>query len=185
MPRAKLDLYETPPHYVQALLDVIGDLRYKSIYEPCVGKGAIMNRVMRSTGTKGREWITNDIDRRRVASTHYDATTSDAWQVNAQWAITNPPFRHEQAILQHALRTCPNVAFLARLSFLEPTQDRTRFWKRYLCNLSHVIVLTRYSFRRNDRGQRGSDSQTCCWLVFRQRKVNHVNLIIDGRRQDR
>lgn len=182
MPRAKLDLYETPPHYINALLDVI-DIHGR-VYEPCAGKGAIAD-ALRKVGAV-RSVITNDIDPRREADLCQDARGIHAWPnlYKFDWIVTNPPFLHEQAILTHALHTCSNVAFLARLSFLEPTKDRTAFWAEYRDRLAHLIVLTRYSFRRNDKGQRGSDSQTCCWLVFNDDDAEDLHLTIDGRRAD-
>ena len=164
MPRRPLDQYETPPHYVAPLLETIGDLTGLSVFEPCVGKWHIASHLMGC-----RELITNDIDHRCAARTHLDARTPEAWAcAPVDWVITNPPFSDELAILEHALAHSHNVAMLARLSFLEPTLTRAAFWAAH--PPTDVIVLPRYSFRKNDAGKRQTDSVTCCWLLFEQNK---------------
>lgn len=178
MARHPLDLYETPPHYVDALLDVIEILPYHRIYEPCVGKGAIIERLDQRC-----KFVTNDIDPRRKASTHLDARSRKAWgTLGYNWCITNPPFTYEREILSNALQFCKHVAFLARLSFLEPTIDRAKFWARHASRLTDVVVLPRYSFRRNSKGQRGNDSQTCIWLVFDDKSSQYTRMHFTNQR---
>lgn len=165
MPRRTLDFYETPPHYVAALLSEVNI--FGSVYEPCVGEGAIAD-VLRELPSV-RRVITNDIDPKRKADTHHDASQSSHWFQTMDWIVTNPPFRDEFAILEHALDAAPNVAFLARISFLEPTEDR-----EYLLETNpphHIIVLPRYSFRLNDDGKKQTDNVTCVWLVWRADRI--------------
>jgi len=161
MPRRPLDQYETPPHYVEPLLELIGPLSDLSVYEPCVGKWHLAQYLMAARGL-----CTNDLDPSCAATTHHDARQPAAWAMPwADWTITNPPFSDELAILQHALAHSHNVAFLARLSFLEPTQSRADFWQAH--PPTDVIVLPRYSFRLNDQGKRQTDNVTCCWVIYR------------------
>lgn len=167
MPR-RIDQYETPPHYVEPLLELIGSLDGRTVYEPCVGKWHIARHLLYA-----KQLLTNDLDPACAADTHLDAALGAAW-VDAEvqqerwfdWTITNPPFEHELAILQHAIAHSANVAFLARISFLEPTRTRQDFWAAH--PPTDVIVLPRYSFRLNDFGKRQTDNVTCCWIVFRQ-----------------
>lgn len=166
MPRRALDYYETPPHYVQPLLDLIGPLLGQLVYEPCVGAGHI-SRLL----TSAKRIVTNDIVWDQSNNWCLDARTPDAWprEVDAfDWTITNPPFSDELAILQHAVAHSRNVAFLARLSFLEPTLTRIKFWSAF--PPTDVIVLPRYSFRLNDDGKRQTDNVTCCWIVYREER---------------
>jgi hypothetical protein len=158
MPRRALDYYETPPHYVQPLLTLIGSLAGLSVYEPCVGRGHISQYL-----TAARQLLTNDIDLDLPATRHADARTEAAWPDSAlgrflDWTITNPPFSDELEILRRALTCSRNVGFLARLSFLEPTLTRVQFWTAF--PPTDVIVLPRYSFRQNDQGKRQTDSVT-------------------------
>lgn len=165
MPRHPLDQYETPPHYVAPLLELIGSLRGHSVYEPCVGQGHI-SRFLDGAA----HLLTNDLDPTQRADLHEDARHPEAWRPTTtfDWTITNPPFRDELPILKLALAASRNVAFLARLSFLEPTLTRQVFW----CARAptDVIVLPRYSFRCNDQGKRQTDNVTCCWLIYREGK---------------
>ena len=159
--RRKFDFYETPPHYLKALRDVIGEIDGNA-YEPCVGKGNIVQFF------DGADWTTNDLDPKRDANTHHDASdgAGDAWgRLGIDWCITNPPFSQELPILVNALRWSRNVAFLGRLSFLEPTEDRFPFWQEWAKRCT-VIVLPRYSFRLNDQGKKQTDSMTCAWFVW-------------------
>jgi predicted RNA methylase len=169
MPRRPLDQYETPPHYVEPLLALIAPaLNGAVVYEPCVGQGHI-SCILAKFGP--RQVLTNDIDPHCDALMHEDARETVAWgcpvndTVKLDWTITNPPFKDELAILELALVASRNVAFLARLSFLEPTVSRAAFWAAH--PPTDVIVLPRYSFRLNDQGKRQTDSVTCCWLVWR------------------
>jgi hypothetical protein len=163
MPRRPLDQYETPPHYVEPLLQLIGPLDGLRVYEPCVGRGHISRYL-----TAAQELRTNDIDPACEADTHYDARLWEAWHEEAEpwdWTITNPPFSDELLIVNRAIESSKNVAFLARLSFLEPTRSRAIFWDVY--PPSQLIVLPRYSFRLNDEGKRQTDNVTCIWIVWR------------------
>jgi hypothetical protein len=163
MPRRPFDFYETPPHYIEPLLALIGPLEGQRVYEPCVGRGHISQYL-----TSALELRTNDIDRTRAADTHLDARLLEAWWESElwDWTITNPPFSDELLILNRAIEASRNVAFLARLSFLEPTRTRAIFWDIY--PPTDLIVLPRYSFRLDDRGRRQTDNVTCCWVVWRE-----------------
>jgi len=161
MPRRILDFYETPPHYIAALLDEV-DIR-GAVYEPCVGEGAIA-AALRLLPLVTRVY-TNDIDHKRKADAHRDAKLAYAGAKGEfDWHVTNPPFSDELPILQNSLGQCANVAFLARLSFLEPTEDRAPFLEER--PPTRIIVLPRYSFRPNDKGEKATDSVTCAWLVW-------------------
>jgi hypothetical protein len=160
----RLEVFETPPHYVEPLLAHIGPLDGLAVYEPCVGRGHIARYLFAA----GAQLLTNDINPDCLSTMHLDARAAEAWPKDRSidWTITNPPFSDELAILRRALAASRNVAFLARLSFLEPTIDRGPFWEEH--PLSDLIVLPRYSFRLNEQGKRQTDNVTCCWLVFRE-----------------
>lgn len=164
MPRLPLDQYETPPCYVAPLLELIGPLDGLCVYEPCVGLGHIARSLACA------DLITNDLDPQCEAMHHTDARTPHAWPGDPDdrfdWTITNPPFSDALPILAHALRCSENVAFLTRLSFLEPTLERGPFWTAH--PPTDVIVLPRYSFRCNDQGKKQTDNVTCCWVIYRE-----------------
>lgn len=168
--RRALDHYETPPHYVRALLDNIGQhaIATRVIYEPCVGRGHI-SKLLVDAGAG--MVFTNDINPDCIGTTHHDATRNVAWRRRRKydWTITNGPFNRLAPILRRALAHSHNVAFLCRLSFLEPTLSRRKFWTDIQLEYGppSIIVLPRYSFRRNRKGKRQTDSVTCCWIVWR------------------
>jgi hypothetical protein len=146
--------------YLAALLGEINI--YGRVYEPCCGDGAIVQALRQLPAV--RAVTTNDIDTSCQADRHLDATEITAWAGTFDWIVTNGPFSDLLLILDHALECCSNVAFLARLSFLEPTAER-----EYLLESNppqRVIVLPRYSFRLNDAGKLQTDTVTCCWLVW-------------------
>lgn len=174
MPRRELDFYETPPHYIAALFNEVNI--FGKVYEPCVGESAIADALRALPSV--RKVITNDIDRKRKADLHVDARLSAAWTGNFDFVVTNPPFSDEQEILEQALDACANVAMLARLSFLEPTEDRSHLLESN--PPQQVIVLPRYSFRLNDDGKRQTDNVTCAWLVWRSDHIPQ-SLAVYGR----
>lgn len=175
MPRRRHDFHETPKHYVTALARVIGVPR-GHLYDPCVGTHNIQHYLPIG---KGARWHTNDIDRKRTANTHLDARRRVSWgTLGYEWVITNVPFKSALPIVEHMLSYGKNVAVLVRLSFLEPTLTRRRFWRRLKTGrgMPTVIVLPRYSFRKNDRGKRQTDSVTCCWLVWQEGRKSSVRI---------
>lgn len=163
--RRELDFYETPPHYIAALLSEVSI--HGHVYEPCVGEGAIADALRALPAV--RRVYTNDIDKKRKADTHYDSTI-ELPVINFDWAVTNPPFSDELEIIEMTQPNVHNMAFLARLSFLEPTEDREYFLDSN--RPTQIIVLPRYSFRLNDEGKRQTDNVTCAWLVWHADKQN-------------
>ena len=162
MPRLPLDAYMTPPHYIAALLNEVNI--HGIVYEPCVGDGAIADALRALPSV--RRVVTNDIDPHCAADTHYDATAEIEAHVPPlfDWAVTNPPFADAFDILMMTWPSIRNVAFLARLSFLEPTEERAGFLEEH--PPTQMIVLPRYSFRNNDAGKKQTDNVTCAWLVW-------------------
>lgn len=165
MPRRKHDFYETPPHYLDALVAYVEIPEHSMVLDACVGERAIIDRLKREYNVAP---ITNDIDTKRKASYHCDATTSALYDkfrsrdLAEMWWITNPPFDVIDDVLTQAISNCGNVITLARLSVLEPTKNRRAIYGSYQPDM--VIVLPRYCFRLNDKGKRATDSVTCAWI---------------------
>ena len=166
MPRQEFDFYETPPHYIEALVDAFPGILDHHVVEPCNGEGAISGYFDRS--------LTNDIDPKRPADSHMDATKNPFWTAvqgiryasSPLWVVTNPPFNRAIEILEQALSALypVPVTFLLRLSFLEPTLDRAPLLNRRPPD--SMIVLPRYSFGLNAKGKPGTDSVTCAWMTW-------------------
>ena len=162
MARKELDFYETPPPLVEALLSRVQI--EGTVFEPCAGDLAIARFFPGC--------LTNDIDSEKDTNMHLDATHRDMWwkYLNRpnDWVVTNPPFSRAQEILPHAFAWAEKgVAFLLRLSYLEPTAERGQWLHNHRGFLSHIIVFNpRPRFRRNKKGQLATDSVTVAWFVW-------------------
>ena len=155
------EFYETPPVYTKALLRDIGILISGSVLECCSGDNAIANVLMQN----GHHVTTNDIDRNRKADRCMDASKDFLWMGEPfDWVISNPPFSKAPSIVKHAFHhaTC-GVAFLLRLTFLEPCQNRTDFLVNHPPN---ILVMPRHSFT----GDGNVDSVTCAWFIWIKEK---------------
>jgi hypothetical protein len=135
------------------------------VFEPCVGDGDLIRH------RNDVAW-TNDIDPSKEASFHLDATKTGSWDEFpwCDWVVTNPPFDRAMSILSLAIdRARVGVAFLLRLSFLEPTKGTTRHAGRRDWLAAHppdrLLVLPRISFT----GDGNTDSVTCAWMVWVRR----------------
>lgn len=173
--RRKLDFYETASWHVDALVDNLPELS-GTILCPCVGDGALMNRLIERRSDL--DFVTNDILATGIGDFTGDATKRSHWEYMIQnigyrpdWIVENPPFKVEIDILKHAWTFCKvGVVFMARTSFTEPTKDEKKrprgpwlsahpYQKR--------ITLERYSFTNNGK----SDSTTTDWLVWSKKPV--------------
>ena len=167
------DYYPTPEAITQALLDHV-DIR-GGVYEPCAGEGAIA-RVLRRTDTINFVLETDLVYRRNVTWIA-DATLPEKWDTvdahmrhhksSLDWVVTNPPFSCAFQILKIAWENCRSgIAFLLRLSFLEPCGDRARWLNDQADNMTLMLpVSPRPKFRRDTQG---SDSMTVAWCVWRK-----------------
>lgn len=144
---------------IDALLEYVPCLN-GYIFEPCVGAGHLVEAL------KNRDCgpiITNDIDQAVEANCHSDARNFKIIEIEQpwDWVITNPPFSQAFPILKNLLLSArQGVAFLLRLTFLEPTYERGPWLEAHPPDL--LIVLPRFSFTGDGR----TDSVTCAWMVW-------------------
>lgn len=164
--RRKNDFYETPEWATHVLLESIPGITHPysafhgpRVLEACAGDGKIANVLKQQ---KTLQVITNDIDKTKPATYHYDMTDEASWALGQiDWTITNPPFSHAIEILEHAHKHSRiGVAMLLRLSFVEPTFKRQEFLAKF--PPQKLIVLPRISFT----GDGKTDSVTCAWMVW-------------------
>lgn len=151
------EFYSTPESITQGLLHFLRPSPTR-ILEPCAGFGHIVS-VLRHNGNVVE---TNDVTPGVGAQHTFDATTDQFWKAanQAAWTITNPPFSLALPILKRALEYTPNVAFLLRLSFLEPTKDREPFLLKK--PPSAILVTPRVSFTADRR----KDNCTTAWMIW-------------------
>ncbi len=163
--RRALDLYETAPWQVDALVDNLPELR-GSAWCPCVGDGSLLRRLRERLPDLG-PFVTSDIDPTKPADYHFDATDGEEWDAAIleegapDWIIENPPFNAEIDILKCAWKAARvGVVLMARVSFAEPTQARGPWLSTH--PYAKRITLERYSFTQNG----STDSATTDWLVW-------------------
>lgn len=164
--RQPFDLYTTHSGLTQALLNHVSIAGV--VAEPCVGLGH-MSSVL-ETDLSIAHVITNDIDPTHTADYHDDARIPEAeiWSRQIDWVVTNPPFSDAAAILPIAFEKARvGVAFLLRLTFLEPCPNRAKWLKTNSKHMSHLIVFgqPRPSFTGN-----GTDSATVAWMVWNKKR---------------
>jgi hypothetical protein len=175
--RVENDYYPTPEAITKVLLSKLGGIN-GAVFEPCAGQGAISDVVSKLNP----EFEVLESDLRWGGNSPRDATTKDFWDywsghslvnhlgagVAFDWVITNPPFNCAAQILEYAWEYCETgCAFLLRLSFLEPTGNRSEMLKAMSDHMRYVIpVSPRPKFRRDTNS---SDSVTCAWFVWDKR----------------
>ncbi len=162
------DAYYTPDWVTDRFIDNFSYLvrSHQTILEPCCGTGAMVERLS--------DRLSNPITSTDLTmGAMFDATTPQYWKRHDHfdWVITNPPFNHAARILEHALMNSQyGVAFLLRLSFLEPCptgktarhevlsmgEDRLRF-----C----LPLNPRPKFRKDVSA---TDSVTSAWFIWLQ-----------------
>ena len=169
--RVENDYYPTPEAITKALLDV-ADIK-GLVFEPCAGNSAI-SRVLRED-SRIIQVIETDLTWGKGSRVPRDATLCDFWQywtedfeLYPDWVVTNPPFNQAAQILHRSWEnSIDGCAFLLRLSFLEPTRERSEMLKNKADFLRYIIpVSPRPKFRRDTAG---SDSVTCAWFVWDRR----------------
>lgn len=98
----------------------------------------------------------------------FDATKASYWKntaFKADWIVTNPPFKEAITILDYSYSHAnKGVAMLLRITFLEPTVNRSAFLKNHSDNLVRLIpVNPRPKFRADTKS---TDSTTVAWFVW-------------------
>lgn len=159
------DFYPTPDWAMEALLE---ESRFRlpigssvTILEPCSGDHAL-TKVLRKHRPESMIY-TNDLDTAKPAEFHFDVAQPESWVKLpiVDWVVTNPPFDLAMKILKNALLHAKlGVAFLLRLSFLEPVAERAEFL--HLQPPNGLQILPRISFT----GDGKTDSVTAAWLVW-------------------
>lgn len=169
MSRRTLDNYPTPARLTEALLRYVPIAGY--VLEPCAGTGQMVAVIRQSHRSDGV--VANDIDPAHGYGWQCDATDPTAaiwrkdWALRPDWVVTNPPFNQAMPILANAFGAARiGVAFLLRLSFLEPTNSRAAWLQAHQAELSHLLVFgsPRPSFTDDGR----TDSATVAWTVWQR-----------------
>jgi hypothetical protein len=180
--RLKNDFYPTPERLTKSLLTFFQPDGI--VLEPCAGDGAIVNVLKNESMIKNV--ITNDIVNGK-AQHCFDATQRNLYDSigKVDYVVTNPPF--SQPDCQQIIDRCWDkvecgMAFLLRLTYLEPCGNRASFLKN--TNLSKLIIFNpRPRFREDTKG---SDNCTVAWFVWEKRDTkNGTSVIFETNWRDR
>jgi hypothetical protein len=156
-----LDFYETPVCAVDALLRVETPSHY--IWEPCAGNGAIVE-VLRE---RGHHVVASDIIHRNLLlDFEADFFTLEKAPRRTEYIISNPPFMHGTRFVEHALKLCPRVIVLARLSFLESRRRSAILDRGMLVSVYPFIERLPMMHRDGWTGRRSSSSVPYAWFSF-------------------
>lgn len=168
MARRKNDAYYTEAGLTQELLKYVNLDRYKTILEPCVGDGHIKDIVQAKY--PHLQYTTNDIDPTKEANYHCDASFPNVLMYlddnldKQYWdcCITNFPYDKQDQIVPIIWDHVELLAFLPRLTYLEPTKTRAKF-------LEENKKYCRYQIIFNPRPRfdpKGSDNVTSIFIVY-------------------
>lgn len=172
MSRHEWDFYESPHWYTTDLLRHIA--LSGVIGEPCVGGGAIAS-ILQMLDV---ELWTNDLDPRKGAGFHSDATDPVAWMKfpDTDWVVTNPPFSDAAEIVKLAYNKArKGVVMFLRQTFLEPCENRAEFLDRFPPTLT--LVFPRYKFRRGESGGWQTDSATISAFVWEKGATSQKTIV--------
>lgn len=168
MSRRKHDAYYTEQGLTLELLKYLDLSKYKTILEPCVGDGHIRDIVQAKY--PHLKYTTNDIDTTKEADYHCDASFPNVFMYldnnldRQHWdcCITNFPYDKQDQILPIVWQSVDLLAFIPRLTWLEPTRTRAAFLE---ANKKHC----RYQIIYNPRPRydsKGSDNVTSMFIVY-------------------
>jgi hypothetical protein len=112
----KMDLYQTPPEAVTALLRVekLPDI----VWEPACGPGSIV-RVLRASGRQVYATDLVDYDSPDQDCAGWDFLMEKQVPIGVEAIVTNPPYKLAGQFATHGIMLCPKLIMLLRLAFLE------------------------------------------------------------------
>jgi hypothetical protein len=158
-----LDLYETPPEAVRALLGV-ESFAGATIWEPACGPGAIV-RVLRASGHRV---IATDVKDYGCPDSKggVDFLLEQRAPEGVTAILTNPPYMHANAFVRHALALAPRVAMLLRLAFIE-SAGRSDFLDSGQLARVHVFRNRLPMMHRNGwAGPQASSAICLAWFIW-------------------
>lgn len=168
----RLQLYESPPCAVHALLAVEGHTLGQVVWECSAGPGVIV-RILRETGRKVIatdlvDWGCPDSESGR------DFLLEQEAPAGVTSICSNPPFNLADEFAAHAIKLCPRVCLLMRGAFLEgmrwymPEENpRGLGLRAHLARVWMFAPRLPFMHRHGYEGPRNSNSgMPFAWFVF-------------------
>ena len=161
--RDKDDFFETPAECTVALLQAENGAIPIEIWEPCVGKGAIIKAM------PAREWVCTDLVDRGVGTSRRDFLMERKKLADA--IITNPPFKLLYEFIMHAIEL--DTSYIA---ILHPTLFlNTVGWQEIVDRRAPRTVYT-LTWRPDLFGIGTPDQRCClCWSVWDDQHFKAIN----------
>lgn len=160
-----LDLYDTPPQALAALLAELPLSHMERIWEPAAGQG---NLVYYLQELKYEVVASDIIDRGCVGCRYMDFLKTTTMPPRCKVILTNPPYRWAKDFVRHALQLKPKLLILLlRLAFLEGTR-RTDILER--SGLAHIFVFRNrlpMMHRAGWTGKKASSAMPFAWFVWK------------------
>lgn len=166
MKRRPLDQYPTETAVTESLLRRVPNIG-GIVIEACAGDGLMARKIQQHPGVTAV--VTNDIDHTQPSLYHNDAADpwSPVWKLHSHWTITNPPFLDAPRILPVAMdHSRVGVAFLLRLTYLEPAQNRFVWLDDHADCMTNLIIFGQP--RPSFTGDGKTDSVTTAWMVWQR-----------------
>ena len=156
--RRELDFYPTPPEVTHALMIYL-KLDPCLVLEPACGDGA-MSEVLK---LYGHDVMSSDLRESGYGVGGQDFLTSDG---DYDAIITNPPFKHSEAFIRHAIPEARVVAMVLKSQYWH-AKKREQLFREF--PPAYVLPLT---WRPDFQGKGGSPTMEVHWTVWIEGDTN-------------
>lgn len=178
------DFYETP---WQATRSLVNNTSLNGlIYEPCYGRGAIVDELKQSLKKNILKFITSDIichdpnNPPNVIKDFLEIQPSDFPKnvLNNYTIVTNPPYGNKfpQKMILHGLTLVPRMYLLLRLAFLEGSSTERNL---ALSHCKRVLVFKNRLPRMHRDGYNGKKTTSLLafgWFEFDRNTYNKIEV---------
>lgn len=197
--REALDYYSTPVEEVENILQVLNlPIENKTILEPCVGGGHMLQGILnyaknipcKIIATDIQDRNCNIIDNRIELKTgkDYDVISDNYGQnlTNVDYIIMNPPYGViEPFVMKMIGINCKKIIMLGRLQFLEGEGRYKNILSKFPPSDIYVYVDRVACFKNGDVKQKMASAQAYAWFVWDFEKENKNSELHWIRRNDK
>lgn len=154
-----IDLYETPPVAVHALLKV--EKLPRDIWEPACGSGNISKVLLAA----GHDVVSSDLHDHGYGKSGVDFLAGKFVPMGGA-VVTNPPYQKAQEFVEKALSLSPLVIMLCRLAFYESARRANILDGGALARIHVFANRLPLMHRKGWDGPKASSAMTFAWFVW-------------------
>ena len=154
-----LDLHETPPQAIAALLR--REQLPARLWDPCAGPGAIVQAIKDS----GRVCFGSDIKKHRNYG-QLDFFRAKGVPVDVDAIIMNPPYRLAAPFIDHALQMTPQIYALLRLNWYAAVRPRYPELYHRLARIHCFAPRLPLMHRANWKGPFATSQFDMAWFIW-------------------